>query len=140
MDSGQRELNKQQIEALTDEQLNLAVAEARENKPKWLPKIDDVLFTPRWSPVGAWFCTADYSSDDVPMWLPERVTADTSAAWKLGKEMQKAGAQIDIVSTEMMTGVNVSFIGKQKFYRGEGPDLERAICRAYLAWKTDGEP
>lgn len=130
-------MNKQQIEALTDEQLNLAVAEAREKKPTWYPTIDEVLFSPRWSSGGAWFCTADYSNGDVPMWLPVRVTTDTDAAWRLGKEMQKAGAQIDIVSTEMMTGVNVFFIGKLAFYRGEGVDLERAICRAYLLWKTE---
>jgi len=68
------------VAEMTPDELNLAIAELREQKPIYVhePHIDI-----RWSEHGNWYCLPEYDQGDMCEWKPANFAGDIGRAWEL---------------------------------------------------------
>lgn len=124
-----------EIEAMTKEQLRLAIAEIIEPKPVYIPSINYVLWAPQYSEKGAWFCSADYSDGDEPAWFPENFPGNIKLAWLLVEEAKLSVLFPGGVYADGEYTNGDCYLAENGLVEARGETAPLAICRAYLAWK-----
>jgi hypothetical protein len=73
-------------------ELDISVCSLFEPQPEYMMNEDQVLVgvidgRPLQSLYGWWLCVCDYTTGDMPYWIPQPVSTDISVAWKVVEKL-----------------------------------------------------